>query len=95
MFRCHSHINALQALLDRWFAIPSGLCCVGLSNLNHEASTTKDRRDLCHCLKDAAPGFGVIPERAKELPQKCGVRIRVPIDPDIDCDTIPMQRGMN
>ncbi|GKV14931.1 hypothetical protein SLEP1_g25732 [Rubroshorea leprosula] len=88
-------LTRCKPFLTRGSRFPSVLCCVVLSNLNHEASTNQDRRDLCHCLKDAAPGFGVIPERAKELPQKCGVQIRVPIDSDIDCDTIPMQRGMN
>ncbi|GLT44969.1 hypothetical protein SLA2020_188390 [Shorea laevis] len=86
MFRCHSHIDALQALLDGGSRFSSVLYCIGLSNLNHEASTTKDGRELCHCLNDAALGFGVIPKRAKELPQKCGVQTPVPIEPDIDCD---------
>ncbi|GLT44973.1 hypothetical protein SLA2020_188420 [Shorea laevis] len=66
---------------------PSAPCCEGVSKLNSEASTTEERRELCRCLKDAAHGIGVIPERAKELPQKCGVNISVPIDPNINCDT--------
>ncbi|GLU15182.1 hypothetical protein SLE2022_316950 [Rubroshorea leprosula] len=49
---------------------PSVLCCVGLSNLNHEASTTKDRprmlplalgssqKELRSCLKSVVFKFG-------------------------------------
>ncbi|GLT48951.1 hypothetical protein SLA2020_225390 [Shorea laevis] len=65
---------------------PSAPCCEGMSKLNAEASTTEERRELCRCLKDAAHDIGIMPKRAKELPQKCGVNISVPIDPNIDCD---------
>ncbi|GLT44967.1 hypothetical protein SLA2020_188380 [Shorea laevis] len=66
---------------------PSAPCCEGVSKLNAEASTTEEHRELCRCLKDAAHDIGVMLERAKELPQKCGVNISMPIDPNIDCDT--------
>ncbi|GLT44981.1 hypothetical protein SLA2020_188490 [Shorea laevis] len=36
---------------------PSALCCKGMSKLNAEASTIKERRELCRCLKDAAPAY--------------------------------------
>ncbi|GLT34122.1 hypothetical protein SLA2020_086610 [Shorea laevis] len=65
----------------------SAPCCEGVSKLNVETSTIEERRELCRCLKDAAHGIGVILERAKELPQKCGVNISMPINPNINCDT--------
>ncbi|GLT34120.1 hypothetical protein SLA2020_086600 [Shorea laevis] len=60
---------------------PSAPCCEGVSKLNAEASTTEEHQELCRCLKDAAHGIGVIPEKAKELPQKCGVNISCPLTP--------------
>ncbi|GKV14932.1 hypothetical protein SLEP1_g25733 [Rubroshorea leprosula] len=73
---------------------PSAPCCEGVSKLNDEASTTKDRQVLCNCLKATAPSVGVNPERARELAPMCSVNTPVPIDPDTNCNNITMQRGM-
>ncbi|KAK8532275.1 hypothetical protein V6N12_053720 [Hibiscus sabdariffa] len=66
---------------------PTPPCCQAVSTISAAATTTLARRELCRCFEKAAPALGVIPDKAKLLPQKCGVSVPVPIDPKLNCDT--------
>ncbi|XVE72154.1 hypothetical protein DITRI_Ditri11bG0016200 [Diplodiscus trichospermus] len=86
---CQEAITTLlpcQPFLTDAAPAPIAPCCVAVANVNAAATTTSVRRELCHCFEKAAPAFGVKPEKAKQLPQLCGVTVSVPLDPSIDCD---------
>ncbi|XP_038688633.1 non-specific lipid-transfer protein 1-like [Tripterygium wilfordii] len=68
--------------------MPSVQCCVAVASLNLEANTKEIRQELCNCFKSAFTSYGVLPEKAKQVPQLCNVPVPVPIDPNIDCNTI-------
>ncbi|EOY04044.1 PREDICTED: non-specific lipid-transfer protein A [Theobroma cacao] len=88
---CQQAITTLmpcQPFLTGAAPAPTVPCCLAVSNVNTAATTTQARRDLCECFEKAAPGFGVKPEKAKQLPQLCGVTVPVPIDPTINCKDI-------
>ncbi|GAY35304.1 AAI domain-containing protein [Citrus sinensis] len=65
---------------------PTASCCLGVKTVNDQATTKEDRRALCECLKKAGPALGAKPEKAKQLPGLCGIKVPVPIDPNIDCN---------
>ncbi|XP_058763856.1 non-specific lipid-transfer protein-like [Vicia villosa] len=67
---------------------PTSACCAGANNLNQKADTTQSRRDVCNCLKPAATRFNVNPDRSKQLPQLCNIKLSVSFDPSIDCNTV-------
>lgn len=62
-------------------------CCEAAASLNHDATTTDDRKALCKCFEKSGPGLGVKEDRAKQLPQLCNINIPVPIDLSVNCDT--------
>ncbi|KAK4594279.1 hypothetical protein RGQ29_018102 [Quercus rubra] len=66
---------------------PSPICCKGVQNVSQQANTTTIRRSLCECFETAAKAFQIIPERLKQLPQLCKVKVPVPLDPTVDCNT--------
>ncbi|XP_035544567.1 non-specific lipid-transfer protein 2-like [Juglans regia] len=61
-------------------------CCLGIQKLIHEASTTKTRRALYQCLKNAASGLDrtTTLDRDKQIPQLCHINDPIPIDPNVD-----------
>ncbi|KAH1131067.1 hypothetical protein J1N35_002445 [Gossypium stocksii] len=67
---------------------PIPKCCSAVAYINAAATTPAIRRDLCRCFKKAGPGAGVVPDKAKQLPRLCGVRVAVPIDPTVNCGSI-------
>lgn len=67
--------------------IPSPECCNGLKSLQAKAQTTSDRQTACRCAKEAAITFRVREDTAKDLRNKCGVTISVPVSPTVDCST--------
>ncbi|XVF27971.1 hypothetical protein REPUB_Repub14bG0155300 [Reevesia pubescens] len=86
---CQQAITTLlpcQPFLTGVAPAPIDPCCFAVVNVNAEATTTQARRDLCQCFKKAAPAFGVKPDKAKQLPQLCGVTVPVPIDPSVNCN---------
>ncbi|XVF71500.1 hypothetical protein PTKIN_Ptkin12aG0042600 [Pterospermum kingtungense] len=86
---CQEAVVSLQPCLPFLTATapsPIPLCCVAVANVDAAATTTAIRRELCKCFKQVAPSAGVKPDRAKQLPQLCGVSVPVPIDPSINCD---------
>nr|XP_004295302.2 PREDICTED: non-specific lipid-transfer protein-like [Fragaria vesca subsp. vesca] len=71
---------------------PPEMCCSGMQHVVAEADTIEKRRSICQCLKDKAVGASVKvdPEKIKHTTKACGVKIPIPIDPNVDCNTIPM-----
>ncbi|KQK12546.1 non-specific lipid-transfer protein 3 [Brachypodium distachyon] len=70
-------------------AAPSESCCRGALALRGMASTTAARRELCKCLMQSGPSFGVLPDRARQLPARCNLGVAIPVGPETDCDKIP------
>lgn len=66
-------------------AKPTEPCCLSVKTVNDQAKTKEDRKALCECFKQAGPVMGVKPEKAKQLPDLCGIQVPVPIDPNVDC----------
>lgn len=86
---CSQAVTTLMPCLP--FAVgsdpkPTAPCCLGVKTVNDQATTKEDRRALCECFKKAAPALGVKPEKVKQLPDLCGIKVPVPIDPNIDCN---------
>ncbi|KAI4295975.1 hypothetical protein L6164_035968 [Bauhinia variegata] len=73
---------------------PPVACCQNAQALYQQATSTQIRRDLCNCLKNAAAQMGVNVDRAKNLAPACGISLPFPIDPKIDCNTVPLERLM-
>ena len=67
---------------------PSAACCQGVKNLNRAASTTRDRRTACQCIKTLAQSVKPNPTNSQALPGKCGVKLNVPISTSVNCNTI-------
>lgn len=64
---------------------PPTSCCGGVATVTQRAASVEDRKAVCECFKKAGPALGVKQEKAKVLPQICGVKVGVPIDPNTDC----------
>ncbi|XP_065876488.1 non-specific lipid-transfer protein-like [Euphorbia lathyris] len=82
-------LNPCLSFLVGKEAMPSAACCLGAEKVKEEATTTQIRRDLCSCFKQAAASFGIIADKAKQIPDLCHVQVPVPIDPNIDCTKVP------
>ncbi|KAI4985886.1 hypothetical protein ZWY2020_018516 [Hordeum vulgare] len=67
---------------------PSESCCRGAQALRGMAGTVGARRALCRCLEQSGPSFGVLPDRARQLPARCNLGISIPVSPHTDCDKI-------
>ncbi|VAI23900.1 unnamed protein product [Triticum turgidum subsp. durum] len=67
---------------------PSESCCRGAQGLRRMAGTPGARRALCRCLEQSGPSFGVLPDRARQLPALCKLGISIPVSPHTDCDKI-------
>ncbi|KAF7068584.1 hypothetical protein CFC21_074325 [Triticum aestivum] len=67
---------------------PSESCCRGAQGLRRTAGTPGARRALCRCLEQSGPSFGVLPDRARQLPALCKLGISIPVSPHTDCDKI-------
>ncbi|XP_058069019.1 non-specific lipid-transfer protein-like [Magnolia sinica] len=89
---CGDAVNALipcgSFLLGSGAPTPSHECCQSAQSLNKLATTPTSRRALCQCLKQTGPSFGVKPERAKQLPPLCKLKLNIPISPTVDCNKI-------
>ncbi|WCJ37331.1 Non-specific lipid-transfer protein 1 [Euphorbia peplus] len=66
---------------------PSPTCCLAVQKVNQQATTPQIRKNLCVCFEEVAPKVGVKTDKAKNLPNLCHVKVPVPIDPTIDCNT--------
>lgn len=66
---------------------PSDGCCRAVQGVYQMAKTTQDRRTLCTCLKasaSSAPGIQL--SSVASIPQKCGLQITIPTNPNYNCD---------
>ncbi|CAK7325134.1 unnamed protein product [Dovyalis caffra] len=68
---------------------PSDGCCAGAQKLDKlAASSSLDRKHLCECFVSAMKSYPVKPERVKQLPKLCKLKITIPSDPKVDCSKI-------
>ncbi|XP_051230337.1 non-specific lipid-transfer protein A [Lolium perenne] len=74
---------------DAGAAGPSESCCRGAQALRRMAGTAGARRALCRCLEESGPSFGVLPDRARQLPARCKLGVSIPVSPHTDCGKIP------
>ncbi|CAM0877194.1 unnamed protein product [Alopecurus aequalis] len=65
---------------------PSESCCRGAQALRRMAGTAGARRALCRCLEQSGPSFGVLPDRARQLPARCKLGVSIPVSPHTDCN---------
>ncbi|KAI3713172.1 hypothetical protein L1987_71745 [Smallanthus sonchifolius] len=68
---------------------PSANCCSGVRRVQDATQSQADRKIACNCAKSAAGQLKVQVDAASSLPGKCGVSVTIPIDPNVDCNTIP------
>ncbi|CAL0324462.1 unnamed protein product [Lupinus luteus] len=66
---------------------PSSSCCSAAKTVFERATSTQNRRALCQCFKQVAPVIGVNPDRSKQLPKLCNIRLSFPLDPKINCNS--------
>ncbi|KAK6917979.1 Bifunctional inhibitor/plant lipid transfer protein/seed storage helical domain [Dillenia turbinata] len=67
---------------------PSAGCCSAVRQLDQKATTTADRRLVCHCFKQIASKFpGVKDAALAALPGKCGVTSPIGSSPRNDMPT--------
>uniref|UniRef100_A0ACD5WBT5 Uncharacterized protein n=1 Tax=Avena sativa TaxID=4498 RepID=A0ACD5WBT5_AVESA len=74
---------------DAGAAGPSESCCRGAQALRKMAGTAVARRALCRCLVESGPSFGVLPERARQLPARCKLGVSIPVSTHTDCNKLP------
>ncbi|KAJ8645125.1 hypothetical protein MRB53_006873 [Persea americana] len=67
---------------------PPAACCTGANNLNSEATTSADRKDICNCIKTATQKLKANDAAAKALPGNCGISLPVPVSRTVDCSKI-------
>ncbi|KAI3456490.1 hypothetical protein Pfo_013153 [Paulownia fortunei] len=65
-------------------------CCLGAQALAQATASPADRKSVCQCLKQVAVTVNVNQDKAKQLPQLCKIDFPVPVQPDINCDAIPL-----
>ncbi|KAL5989312.1 hypothetical protein ACLOJK_010202 [Asimina triloba] len=71
-------------------AKPTKGCCDGVKQLLGWGKSHADRVYICNCLKEGAKQIPDLDQkRVVALPQLCGVDYSIPLDPNIDCNTIP------
>ncbi|MFS8017269.1 putative plant lipid transfer protein/Par allergen [Helianthus anomalus] len=67
---------------------PTKSCCDGARKVQGATRNKADRRTACKCFKSSAPQLKVRPDLAGSLPGKCGVSTTIPINPNVNCDSI-------
>ena len=63
-------------------------CCDAVQSLNTDLVTRDDRKAVCECFKQVARAIGVIDDKARKIPQLCGLVLAVPIDSSTDCNVV-------
>ncbi|KAK7856235.1 non-specific lipid-transfer protein ap10 [Quercus suber] len=66
---------------------PGPTCCKGAATVSQQANTTTIRRSLCECFETAANASHIKTERLKQLPHFCKIKVPVPLDPTVKCNT--------
>ncbi|KAK1306172.1 hypothetical protein QJS10_CPA10g01937 [Acorus calamus] len=92
-FSCGDAVSALTPCGPYLIAVsgttsPSPQCCRSAQSLNRMAVTVWDRQALCQCFKQTGPSFGVVPSRARQLPQLCKLGPNTAISPNVNCKSI-------
>jgi len=63
----------------------SPACCNGVRSLNSEVRNSPDRQQVCVCIKQAIPAYGINYGFANIMPGKCGVNLGIKINESMDC----------
>ncbi|KAL3627444.1 hypothetical protein CASFOL_028807 [Castilleja foliolosa] len=63
-------------------------CCQGAQALAKATVSPADRKSVCQCLKQIALSINVNVDKAKKLPELCNIKVPVPLQPDVNCDTL-------
>ncbi|KAI3761976.1 hypothetical protein L1987_52399 [Smallanthus sonchifolius] len=89
---CPDVVHLLEPCFNylRIGGIPPPDCCNGLKTLQAQTPTTSDRQTACNCAKSAAITYKIREDTAKDLPDKCGITISVPVSPTVDCSTVSL-----
>jgi hypothetical protein len=63
---------------------PTAACCAGAKNVLQQlkAATGEVRKALCECILNVGKEKGVMPERAKQVPELCKINVH----PNVDCN---------
>ncbi|KAM0942764.1 putative plant non-specific lipid-transfer protein/Par allergen [Dioscorea sansibarensis] len=89
---CGDVVNALipcgSYLIGEGGDKPSGECCKSAQGLNKLVSTVTMRRQLCECMEQTGPSFGVVPKRAGSLPSYCKLKLDIPVSLHTNCSLI-------
>lgn len=64
---------------------PSDECCKSAQGLNKMVATVTMRRQLCECMEQTGPSFGVEPKRASGLPSYCRLKLDIPVSLHTNC----------
>ncbi|KZV49055.1 non-specific lipid-transfer protein A-like [Dorcoceras hygrometricum] len=76
----------ISYLIGRGGNNPSPACCSGVKSVKGMARTPEDKRASCSCVKAAANRYpGMKDAVAQSLPDKCGVRLDIPVSRTVDC----------
>lgn len=66
---------------------PSAPCCSGVQGIKGMTTTPEDKRAACNCVKTAANRYPSLKDDAAQaLPDKCGVKLDIPISRSTNCD---------
>ncbi|XP_024975673.1 non-specific lipid-transfer protein AP10-like [Cynara cardunculus var. scolymus] len=68
---------------------PPQACCAGARRVQAATRSQADRRTVCNCAKSAAAQMKIRPDAASSLPGKCRIATSIPINPNVNCNTIP------
>ncbi|XP_027345388.1 non-specific lipid-transfer protein AP10-like [Abrus precatorius] len=69
---------------------PPKICCEGAAQAIRDSNVnTESRRIFCECLKSYTAFYHFDPVRVKGLPEKCNITPSFPVDPLMDCNSIP------
>lgn len=67
---------------------PSTGCCSAVRAVYAQAQTTQHKRTLCACLKKSSSSApGVQFSSIAAIPQRCGLRVSIPTNPNFNCNT--------
>nr|C0HM61.1 RecName: Full=Non-specific lipid-transfer protein 1; Short=LTP1; Short=nsLTP1 [Carum carvi] len=68
---------------------PTTDCCKGVSAIKDMSTTTDNKRNACKCVKTAAARYPSLKDEvAQALPDKCQVKLDIPISRNTNCDAI-------
>nr|XP_043608139.1 non-specific lipid-transfer protein AP10-like [Erigeron canadensis] len=88
---CNQLANMLAPCLNylKNGGTPTSSCCNGARQVQGATRSQADRRAACKCAKSAAGKYQVRGDAVSSLPGKCGISTTIPINPSVNCNSIP------